>query len=91
MEQGLGEAGREVGKRGTAVDNDDPGVAADVAERLVVGARDDVTTVAAHETEPGGGGCVCRRRILPRVGVAGTRGGVDGVWVGEVWGYGGGG
>lgn len=51
-----------------AVHDDDSGVAADVAERLVVRARDYVAAVAAHETKLGAhGGCVCvwRNRLVP--------------------------
>lgn len=44
-----------------AVYDDDSGVAADVAQRLVVRAGDDVAAVAAHEAEPGGGG----ERLVP--------------------------
>lgn len=71
-----------------AVDDHDTGVAADVAERLVVWARDDVAAVAAHEAELG----VSGKRFVPGVGVAGAGGGVYGIWVGEVLGrgYGGG-
>ena len=61
-----------------AVDNDDAGVAADVAEGLVMWARNDVATVTAHEAELGGGGRVGRRKesLIPRVSVTGTRRGV---------------
>lgn len=38
-----------------AVNHDHAGVAADVAERLVVGPGDDVAAVAAHEAELGVG------------------------------------
>lgn len=38
-------------ERDVAIDDDDTSVAADVAEGLVVGARDDVAAVGAHETK----------------------------------------
>lgn len=53
MEEGTGKAGAEVGKRGMAIDNDNAGVAANVAEGLVVRARDDMPAVAAHHAEFG--------------------------------------
>lgn len=41
----------EFSEGGVAVDDDDARVAADVAERFVVGAGDDVAAVAAHQPE----------------------------------------
>lgn len=57
VEEGAGEAGGEGGEGGAAVaiDDDHAGVAAYVAEGLVVGPGDDVAAVAAHETELGVG------------------------------------
>ena len=61
--------------------HNDARVTTHVAEGLVVGAGDDVPTVAAHETELGG----CRHKgLVPGVGVAGTRRGFHGVGVAEV-------
>lgn len=51
IEEGFGEAVAEVGEGGLPVDDDDAGVAADVAEGLVVGAGNYVAAVAAHEAE----------------------------------------
>lgn len=53
MEEGAGEAGREGGEGGVAVEGEHAGVAAYVAEGLVVGSGDDVAAVAAHEPELG--------------------------------------
>lgn len=83
MEEGAGEAGAEVGKGGVAVDDDDSGVAADVAEGLVVGTGDDVTAIAAHEAELGAGDR-WQMVVHPRVGIAGARRRVDGVRVVEL-------
>lgn len=54
VQQRLGEVGGEGGEGGELVvaDDDDAGVAADVAEGLVVRAGDDVPAVAAHEPQP---------------------------------------
>lgn len=65
VEQRLGEVGAEGGDRGQlAVPHyDDAGVAADVAEGLVVRAGDDVAAVAAHEPQlRSEGGRPSRRR-----------------------------
>ena len=83
VEEGGGEAGGEEGEGGAvAVDDHDAGVAADVAEGLVVGAGDDAAAVAAHEAEAGGaargGGEV---GLVPGLAAAGARGGFDGVRV----------
>lgn len=52
VQQRLGEVGGEGGEGGrVAVDDDHAGVAAHVAERLVVRARHDVPAVAAHQPE----------------------------------------
>lgn len=85
-EEGFREARREVGEGGVAVDDDDAGLAADVAEGLVVGAGDDVAAVAAHQAEPsaGAGG----DWVVPGIGVAGPGGGVDGVGVAQMLGLG---
>lgn len=75
IEEGLGEARREVRQGGVAVDDDDAGVTADVTERLIMRARDDVAAVTTHEAElGGGGGVVSGKSIIPRIGVAGARG-----------------
>nr|GMD68134.1 hypothetical protein DVH24_016637 [Ipomoea batatas] len=65
VEKRLGEAKREVGEGGVAIHDHDAGVAADVAERLVVGAGDYVAAVAAHQPQlpPSAGGE--RRRLIP--------------------------
>lgn len=77
VEEGFGEARGEVVERGVAVDNDHPCVSADVAERLIVWAWNDVTAIAAHEAELGGSCGGGRERLIPGVGVAGARGGID--------------
>lgn len=66
-----------------ALYNNDTRFAADVTEGLVVGARDDVATVAAHEAELVGGGGR-RVRLIPGIGVAGARRRVDRVRVVEM-------
>lgn len=68
-----------------AVNDDDSCISADVAERLVMGTRDYVTAVAAHEPELSQSRlrrhrhtAIVRRvyRVVfaPGIGVAGTRG-----------------
>lgn len=76
-EEGVGEARTEVGKGGVAVDDEDAGLAADVAEGFVVGAGDDVAAVAAHESELGAWDR--GERLVEPAGfcVAGARRGVD--------------
>lgn len=63
----------EVGKRSLTVDDDDTGIPADVAERLVVWAGDYVSTVAAHEAELRWW-LRWRRVGVPGVGLAGAGG-----------------
>lgn len=47
------EAGAKKGKRGVTVDHHEASVTANIAERFVVGPRDDVTAVTAHQAELG--------------------------------------
>lgn len=78
MEEGLGEAVMEVGEGSVAVNYDDAGISADVAEGLVMGAGDYVSSIAAHESQ------LLRqwRRVgVPGVSVAGAGGGIEGVRV----------
>lgn len=49
----LGQLGEEDREGGGTVDGDDPGVAADVAELIVVGAGKNLAAEAAHEADPG--------------------------------------
>lgn len=56
VEEGGGEAGGEGGEVGVPVDDDDAGGAADIAEGLVMGAGDYVSTVAAHHAQLSRGG-----------------------------------
>lgn len=61
-----------------AVDGDDAGVAAEVAELVVVGAGEDFAAEAAHETDAllrGGDG------VIVEVLVVGARGGSEGIGV----------
>jgi hypothetical protein len=76
-EEGVGEARAEVGEGGVAVDDDDAGLTAHVAEGFVVGEGDDVAAVAAHESELGTWDR--GERLVEPAGfcVAGARGGVD--------------
>lgn len=74
----MGEARAEIGEVGVAVDDDDAGLAADVAEGFVVGAGDDVAAKAAHEAKLGAWDRG-ERLVEPagRICVAGARRGVD--------------
>lgn len=63
-------------KSGVPVDDDDASVAANVAERLVVRTGDDMTTIAAHETELRRQGGRRNRGVFPRIGVTGARRGI---------------
>lgn len=67
----FGEFENEGGESDGAVDGDDAGVAADVAELVVVGAGEDLAAEAAHEADAG-------RRVVE---VIGAWGGGDGVGV----------
>jgi hypothetical protein len=77
VEESVGEARAEVGEGGVAVDDDDAGLAADIAEGFVVGPGNDVAAVAAHEAELGAWDR--GERLVEPTGfcVPGARGGVD--------------
>lgn len=78
IEEGFGEAVAEVGKGSMSVDDDYARVTAYVAERLVVGAGDYMPSVTAHEAEFLRR-LRWRRVVVPRIGVAGARGGIYGI------------
>lgn len=77
VEEGVGEAGVEVGEGGVALNHHYAGVAADVAEGFVVRAGYDVAAVAAHEAE-----LRAKRVVIPWSSVlVRAGGGVGGVGV----------
>lgn len=74
----LGELGEESGEGGVAVDGDDAGVAAEVAELVVVGAGEDFAAEAAHETDAL---LQSRGGVIVEVGAWGGGEGIGGVGV----------
>lgn len=53
VEQSPGDAGGKLGQGGAPIDDDHTGIAAHIAEGLVMWAGDNVAAVAAHEAELG--------------------------------------